>query len=289
MNDVEEGARPPERRGVRDLVRENLQQFSSAEGRVAKVVLADPFKILSSSVSEVANEAETSTASVVRMCTSIGLKGFQDLKTRIAVELAATGSLGPSAAVGAEGTLVEEILKDFASALSEVALSIDEDAVEQVATMLAVAPKAQIAAVGTSAMLAFDFAYRLCTLGVQAIYISDVHAQHVQARMLGPDDVLLAVSHTGSTFETLSAARAAKQAGAKVLSVTSYARSPLTEISDLSVIAGSSETRYRVEAATSRLVHVAILDALCVLVRQKNPHSAAAETAAADVIAEHRF
>src|SRR5690625_3201778 len=120
-------------------------------------------------------------------------------------------------------------------------------------------------------MLAFDGAYRLTTLGLPAFYVGDVHAQHIQARMLGPGDVLFAVSHTGSTFETLAAVRAARAAAAMIVAVTSFARSPLTELCDHAIVAGSAETRIRVEAVTSRLVHLPVLDALHTLIRQRIP------------------
>ncbi|MGX6511650.1 SIS domain-containing protein [Rhodococcus sp. SJ-2] len=134
-----------------------------------------------------------------------------------------------------------------------------------------------------------DCAYRLSTLGLHAIYVADVHAQHIQARMLDENDLLFAISHTGSTFETLAAARAAKAAGATVAALTSFTRSPLTELCDHTIIAGSAETRIRVEAVTSRLVHLAVLDALHVLLKRQVPDAAKYLQATADVLAEHRF
>lgn len=273
---------------VRHLIRANLQGFSPAERRVADVVLADPLEILDASVTELADRAGTSAASVVRMCTSIGLKGYQELKTRLAVEHVPDADSIEEVAPGTAGQLTAT-LRDFASALRDTASVLDVEPVENVIDALLGARRIQFAAVGTSAMLAFDGSYRLTTLGLSAFYVGDVHAQHIQARMLGPEDVLFAVSHTGSTFETLAAVRAARTAGATVVAVTSFARSPLTELCHHVIIAGSAETRIRVEAVASRLVHLAVLDALHVLLRQRLPDSDAHLGAAADVLAEHRF
>lgn len=289
MNTVE-SARQIETAGdVRNLIRINLQGFSPTERRVADAVLADPLEVLDASVTELADRASTSAATVVRMCTSIGLKGYQELKTRLAVEYVPDADVAPDSAVGTGASLTATLLRDFASALKDTAAVLDIGEVENVVEALLSARRIQFAAVGTSAMLAFDGSYRLTTLGMSAFYVGDVHAQHMQARMLEPGDVLFAVSHTGSTFETLAAVRSARTAGATVLAITSFARSPLTELCDHAIIAGSAETRIRVEAVASRLVHLAVLDALHVLIRQRLPDADAHLRAAADVLAEHRF
>ena len=289
MNTVE-SARQIETAGdVRNLIRTNLQGFSPTERRVADAVLADPLEVLDASVTELADRASTSAATVVRMCTSIGLKGYQELKTRLAVEYVPDADVAPDSAVGTGASLTATLLRDFASALKDTAAVLDIGEVENVVEALLSARRIQFAAVGTSAMLAFDGSYRLTTLGMSAFYVGDVHAQHMQARMLEPGDVLFAVSHTGSTFETLAAVRSARTAGATVLAITSFARSPLTELCDHAIIAGSAETRIWVEAVASRLVHLAVLDALHVLIRQRLPDADAHLRAAADVLAEHRF
>lgn len=289
MNTVEKARQDESQGDVRNLLRTNLQGFSPAERRVADVVLVDPLAVLDASVTELADRAGTSSATVVRMCTSIGLKGYQELKTRLAVEYVPDADVPADAAVGTGAHLTATLLHDFASALKDTAAVLDIGEVENVVAALVAARRIQFAAVGTSAMLAFDGSYRLTTLGLSAFYEGDVHAQHIQARMLEPGDVLFAVSHTGSTFETLAAVRAARTAGATVVAITSFARSPLTELCDHVIIAGSAETRIRVEAVTSRLVHLAVLDALHVLIRHQLPDADSHLRAAADVLAEHRF
>lgn len=274
---------------VRNLIRASLPEFSPAERRVADAVLAAPIAVLDASVTELADRAGTSAASVVRMCTSIGLKGYQELKTRLAMEHVPDTDAASEHEAGTGAQLTATILRDFAAALRDTASVLEVEPVEAVVEALATARRVQFAAVGTSAMLALDGSYRLTTLGLSAFYAGDPLTQHIHARMLGPGDVLFAISHTGSTFETLATVRAARTAGATVVAITSFARSPLTELCDHAIVAGSAETRIRVEAVTSRLVHLAVLDALQVLLRQRLPDAEEHLQAAADVLAEHRF
>jgi DNA-binding MurR/RpiR family transcriptional regulator len=126
-------------------------------------------------------------------------------------------------------------------------------------------------------------------LGLDAVAPPDVHVQHVTARLLAPGDVCVTVSHTGATSESLAATAAAAEAGATTVAITSFARSPLTELADHSIIAGSAETQYRVEAMTSRLLHIAVLDAIFVLVARGVTGRSNALDLTAQVLASHRY
>lgn len=270
--------------GLLEKLRSHLQSFSPAERKAAELVLRDPIKVLNQSVTELASAAGVSAATVVRMCNGIGLRGFQDLKTQIAVQHKPSNGQRKFSEHP-----IAEILQESAEALFEAAEAIDTASVELVADELINARRIHVVAVGTSSMLASDFSYRLSMLGVNVGFTSDVHAQHVQARMLGPGDLVFAISHTGSTFETISAVRSAREAGAKILALTSFSRSPLTELCDAYVIAGSAETKYRVEAVSSRLVHLAVLDAIQAILRDRIPTAEEGLKATAEVMAEHRY
>jgi DNA-binding MurR/RpiR family transcriptional regulator len=144
--------------------------------------------------------------------------------------------------------------------------------------------------VGTSAPLTQDAAYRFSAIGARAESYADIHVQLLQARLLGPTGVCIAVSHTGSTRETLEAVRAAKASGATTAAVTSFARSPLTELVDHVILAGTREVSFRLEAMASRLAHLALLDALLVSVASRDETRAqAALEIYSRMLGEHRL
>lgn len=276
---------------ILERVRANASALTPAERRVADAVLADPVGVIHLSVSELAEVAESSAATVVRMCVSLGLRGFQELKILLARESMPAGRELPGAIDAQDGAaqLIHKVLGGTSQALERTAFALDPVVIEQLATILLDARRVLFGAVGTSSPLAADISYRLATIGIDAAFQPDVHVQHVTARMLQPGDVFFAISHTGSTFETLAAARAAKAAGATVIALTSFARSPLTELTDLAVVAGSAETAYRIEAMASRIVHLAVLDVIHVLLSLRAPRAAEAQALTADVLIEHRL
>jgi DNA-binding MurR/RpiR family transcriptional regulator len=265
--------------------------LTPAEQRVARAALDSPIEVMHMSVTEFAEISQSSVGSVTRFCHSLGLRGYQDLKLRLARESipAERQLLDEIAPTDGAAEVARKVLGGSARALDEAARVVDTDALAAVAERLSAARTVLFVAVGTSAPLASDIAYRLTTIGRPASFPADVHVQHVTARMLGPEDVCFAVSHTGSTTETLASVRTAANSGATTVALTSFASSPLTEMVDLHLVAGSRETSYRIESMTSRIVHLAVLDALFVLITLHSPTSQEALAATSDVLTDHRI
>ena len=241
-------------------------------------------------VSDLAAKSDTSIGSVVRFCQELGFRGFQDLKLAIAGDGAISIS-GQSSEVATEplGAL-RAVLASSARAVVEAENTLDLESFEIAATSLASARSVLIVGIGTSAPLVADTAYRLRMIGVRSESLVDAHAQHVAASFCAPEDVCLAISHTGQTRETLETVETAKLAGATTIAVTSFFRSPLTDLCDLSLVAGAAETYVRVEAMASRFAHLAILDGLCAAITTLEPQrSDIASHRSSDIITAHRL
>ena len=259
---------------------------------MVQVMLDRGAEVINLSVSEVAQAAGAGVATVVRACQSVGFKGFQAAKIALAQDLVPFAGRPQDDIEPGDGP--SEVLAKLAAssddAIRLTPASVDPASLARAVDVLRGASQVLFLGVGTSAPLTQDAAYRLLTLGVPALAPADVHVQHVRARLLGPGDAAVAVSHTGSTRETVNAARGAHDAGATVIAVTSFSTSPLTELADITLIAGSRETRYRVEAMTSRLAHLLVLDTLYVSLVLADPErTRRAQDLTSDVLAEHRF
>lgn len=279
------------KRALLEDIRMRSAGLSPAEQRVSRQVLSHPEDVLELSVTELAARSDTSVGTVMRFCARLGLRGYQDLKLNLA-RTASSVTDSPAAEVDADDTVdvvLAKVLAGSATAISHASDLIDTTALAAIVDSLVPARRVIFAAVGTSAPLAADISYRLTTIGIDATFTPDPLVQHVTARMLGPGDVCFAISHTGSTQETLAVMRTAAQTGATTLALTSFTSSPLTDIVDHRLVAGSRETSYRIESMTSRLVHLAVLDAIHValILRRDGSHEALA--ASGDIITEHRI
>lgn len=259
---------------------------------MAGVLLARGAEVIHLTVSEAAAVAQVGVGTVVRACQRLGFRGFQEAKISLArdVEPLATRPQGEVLLDDSPGEVLAKLAAGGDEAVCRAPASVDPGALVRAVEMLHQARRVLFVGVGSSAPLAQDAAYRLATLGMSVEAPADVHVQHVRARLLGVGDVAVAVSHTGATHETLAAARGAKDAGAALIAVTSFSRTPLTELSDADLVAGGVETHFRVEAMTSRLAHLLVLDALYVSLVLADPERASAfQVLTEDVLAEHRF
>lgn len=272
-------------------IRAQMPSLRPGEAKVAAVVLEQPSEVVYRSVSEVAEIAGVSTATVVRCAQMLEFRGFHDLKLALSRELGeADGPTAEPVAGGANGSALVRVTGLGAQTVRQAGELIDEVIFERAAELLDGAGRVLVVGIGTSAPLAQDAAYRLTTIGLRAGGPGDAHLQHVEARTLAKGDVCLLISHTGSTRETLTVADAAVQAGADCVAVTSFLRSPLTEVATVSLVAGTREVFSGLEAMASRLAHMALLDALVVAVAELDPERAATGLGRyTDAISEHRL
>ena len=274
-----------------ETVRENLTSFSDVEKRIARAILNDPAGVINQTIGDFAAVAGVSAASAVRFCQALGLSGFQELKLVLtrsspARSVIATDVDGEDSAE----TVSRKVILNTARALEVAAGHIDHVKVARLADLIAGARRTLVVGIGTSAPLASDVAYRLALIGVDAVFAADAHVQNIMAGNLKSSDVCLIISHTGSTTETLSAAGSAKTAGATIVAVTSFTGTPLTDLTDLAVVAGSQETAYRVDAMTSRVVHLAVLDAIFVALTYRSRERSEALAASNEILVrQHRI
>ncbi len=276
---------------TRAAIRASLPGLQPADARVARTILDDPGAAVYLTVTEVASRAKTSASTVVRACQVLGFRGFHDLKLALARDLGATNpSPGDIATGDSSFDVLRKVLASDAQAIADSVATIDPAAFEHAVAAIDGAASLLFVGVGTSAPLAQDAAYRFLTIGIDARAPADVHVQHAAAGLLRPEDVCFAISHTGSTRETVEEVASAKAAGALTIAVSSFASSPLADLVDVLLVAGGAEHSFRIEAMASRIGHLSVLDALFVAVAQRRP--AAAQAALEEVgrtLSDHRY
>jgi DNA-binding MurR/RpiR family transcriptional regulator len=119
-----------------------------------------------------------------------------------------------------------------------------------------------IAGVAGSYPTAMELTYRLSRMGLQAIPEADGHMQAIRAATLSARDVMVAISFSGSTREILDAAARAQGAGATLVAITNYPRSPLADAAGFVLCASRWEEVLAAEIG-SRLAFHFLVEALC--------------------------
>jgi RpiR family carbohydrate utilization transcriptional regulator len=250
--------------------------LKAALRKVADVILDRPELAIYASVNEVAAAAGVSEATVMRLCRLLGFRGFQDFKIALARELVTPlQRLHEEVAEGDDpATIVHKVFHANVAALQDTLAVLDMEAMDTAAKWLLEARLMLLIGVGTSGPIVTDAANKFFRLGLLVQAITDAHLMMMAASLLTPRDVLLAVSHSGSTRDTVETAKTAINAGARVICITNNSLSPLTKTADLVLATASRETRFRQEAMASRLCQTSILDSLYTLVALARPEAA---------------
>lgn len=253
-----------------------LPSLSPAEQRVARLVVANPAEAARRTITDLATAAETSEATVIRFCRSVGMEGYPQLRIRLAAEAARRVESPDARVVGGDippgadmAQIIATIAFNDARAVEDTAEQLDPAVCEQVVNAIADAGRVDIYGAGASGAVASDFQQKLHRIGRTAFYFPDVHAALTSAALLGKGDVALGVSHTGTTVDVIEVLEQARKRGATTVALTNYPRSPITEVADFVLTTAARETTYRSGAMASRLAQLTVIDCLFVGVAAK--------------------
>ncbi len=249
-----------------------LGSLNKAEKRVAKFVIANPDKVIHASIMEVAKQSGASDATVVRFCRTFALRGFQDLKIHLARELVSEKErVYEDLNEGdAPDIVFTKVFQANIQSLKDTLGILDKKEIQRAVNLLVRAKRIFFIGVGTSGPNVIDACNKFTRLGLDCRCQTDSHLQIMTAALMRKGDLIVAVSHSGSTKDPIDTINVAKQSGAKVICITNNSLSPLTKVSDVSLFTASRETKYRHEAMSSRLAQTSILNSLYMAVALKD-------------------
>jgi 6-phospho-3-hexuloisomerase len=120
----------------------------------------------------------------------------------------------------------EEILSGARKAMTELDLEKAEKFIQTILDSRN--KKIFVVGQGRSGFVGRAFALRLMNMGLTVYFLGETITPAA-----GKDDLIIAISGSGTTKITLTASSTAKDIGAQVVAVTSYAESPLGGLADL--------------------------------------------------------
>ena len=246
---------------------DQLGDLRPSERKVAEVVLADPGRVVESSMAGLAEAAGVSEPTVMRFCTATGHAGFQAFRMRLAQALAlgipvthsAIEQDDPVAAIAAK------VFDHTISSLDRARRSLDPREVTRAVDLVVTARELLFVGLGASGIIAQDAAQQGVLFGVPCAAPADSHQQHMAADTARPGTVVVAISNTGRTTSVLEVVRRAKRAGAAVIGV-SGGRTPLLDLADVGVVLRTFEDTDTHTPTVSRLAGLVLVDILATAV-----------------------
>lgn len=215
-------------------------------------------------ISQIAKESGIGEATITRFSKKMGYNGLHDFKVTLAREISGLKNrkIINRSIENDEGVIesARKLLNSNIRILENTFNIIDGNSVEKATNMIINAKKVFFIGIGYSGMTAEDSNYKFSRIGFNCMSIDSSHNMIMMASLMDEDDVVVAISHSGETDETVKAVSIAKANGARVISVTEDRSSRLRDVSDVSLRYFSGESILETGSISSKLAQFFVID-----------------------------
>lgn len=267
----------PAGKPVLATIRSSFDALTRSDRLVMQEILERPGEVIHLTVGELAERTGVAESTVVRACHKLGFRGYQDLKIRLARESTPDNSpvehhLNPKASpietLRAVVAIQTEMLGDVLSLVDEKAFTATVDALTN-------ARRIMIVGFGSSSTVAAEAEEKFASIGLDVHAPAQANRRILDASRLTSQDVMICVSQTGATLDTINYGELARRGGATVVAVTSFARTQIEKVADIVLTTGARDLDYRFGYLGGRTSHLVLLDAVYISVALRRGKEAA--------------
>ncbi|WP_071459191.1 MurR/RpiR family transcriptional regulator [Bacillus massilinigeriensis] len=248
------------------LIHSRYTSFTNTEKKVADYILSNTKDVIYMSITDIADACNVGESSVFRFCKTMNLKGYQEFKIVLAHSISLEDETPQlSSQITMQDTIPElssKILSTNVHALTETYNFINEQDVEKAVERMIQAERIHFFGVGSSLMTAMEAKNKFMRITNKTECSIDSHLQIMSASLLTERDVAVLISYSGSTKDTIEIAKVAKQTGANTICITRFAKSPLTNYSDITLLCGANEGPLQGGSLTAKISQLYLLDLL---------------------------
>ena len=255
-------------------IKNTLPELRKSEKIVAEFILKEPKSVINLKTAEASSLMGISEPTLIRFCKAIGFSGFQEMKINLSQQLAADDyfeiyEIHPNDSIH---ELCEKVFDTAVSEILNVRSQIDQRILEQAIQTLAKASRVEFYAFGGSAPVAMDGQHKFFRLQIPSSCISDPHIQFMSANSLNKDDVVVAISQSGTTSALVDSVKTVRESGVKVIGIMP-GNTPLAKVCDFSLTINVGSNDRLTMPLTSRLAYTAVIDVLTMGVAQLKPEA----------------
>ena len=253
---------------IEQRIRSGYGDMRKSEQRAADYILDHLNHVRELSLDRLANEAEVSQPTVIRMLKALGFKGYREFRDQVLREYArdeeGEGRTTPLYGYPLhKGERLEDIPRNMTAMtermLQETLKNFSVKTYKQIVEVLKHARIIDIYSVENSEVTAQDFVAKLLYLGFSCRHFGDHYYQRIAAGSLTSEDVAVGISYSGSSKDTVDVMKTAKKAGATTIVLTNFKDSPISRYADY-LICTSQEQLFYGDAIFSRASQLLIVD-----------------------------
>ena len=255
-----------EQNGCYVKMKNTLDTLPPTERRIARYILGDPESVIGMPIDMLATKCATSKASVVRLCKSLGYRGYKQFCIELASDLAVSSHIKYTYEDVHPGddlrSIVENVCQNNIRTLQESMAVMDLAALDTAVQAITAAPRVDFYGLGTSGIVAIDAQNKFLRINKVSFASADPHLQILSASSLRPGDVAVLISYSGETRDIFDTLAIVRESGATSVSITRYGPNRLSRQADISLYTSSQESFIRSGAMSSRIGQLNVVDML---------------------------
>ena len=253
-------------KSVIDIIFAEYNNFYEAEKKIADYIVNNTQKVIDMTISELAESAGASDATVTRFCKKCHMKGFHHLKITLARELVESKRDDVKISGDVSESNIKEslsnILANKVEELKQTVSMIDEKELSEILNLIRNARNVQFAAVGNTIPVALDGCYKFNQIGIPSVTNPIWETQIAYTFNLSKGDVVIIISNSGSSKRLIDVIEAAKAKEAYIVSITNSNNSPIAKISDYHIKTATREKLFLEEYYFSRISAMTVIEIL---------------------------
>jgi len=282
---------------IRMRIESRLPRMSETMLKIASLLLETPDAPLQLSITQLAEAAGTSPATVTRFCRVLGYSGYAPFRVAVASDVGRSHSIQRwsediGRAFGPDDTptqVMSSLLAAHTRSLRSTAEFVDLARLQHIAARIATCAHVDLYGVGGSAVMADEMQARLYRIGISTHSWQEVHTGLTSAALQDEHSVAIGISNTGRTEETIQMLECAKSSGALTVAITSSPESPLAQVADENIVTLADERFLQPDDLSAKHSQLFVLDLLYLLVAQQNfGRTTTTLAASAQAVAPHR-
>lgn len=248
-------------------LRESRDSMSATELAVADYLLSHPGEAMGLSIHQLAEKTFTSPSTVIRMCQSIGFKGYKEFRHTLTCEVAA-GRLnlrqgrGEITRSDSLDDIVDKVTYRNVTALENTKSLIDAGTLRSCVELLRRARTVLLFGPAASLCAARELSPGLSRLDKPCVVGGDWHAQLLQAQNASKDDLAIVLSLSGEEAEVVECVKTLRENGVPIIAVTRQADSQAAELSDCLLYAADSAPAAHSGAMAAHISQLNVIDIL---------------------------
>lgn len=251
---------------VMDTICSSFNTFFDSEKKIAKYIINHYDKVVDMTVGELAQASGSSEASVSRFCKRIGVKGFHHLKISLAKEMVDTnitqGTISNKISCDHLSDSLQNILANKIEELRQTVSNMDNENLTEILNILKDAKTVQFVAVGNTIPVAIDGAFKFNQIGIRSSSSTIWENQIGFIYNMTKEDAVIAISNSGESNGVILALEAARQVGAKTISITNSNTSSVAKLSDYHITTASREKLFLDGYCFSRVSASSVIEIL---------------------------